>query len=222
MVDAVEQRHNMVESQIRPSDITDRRIIRAMQSVAREKFVPESVRSLAYQDGALALPTKHGGAKRAEHAPRVLAKLIQEANIKEHDVILDIGAATGYSSALLAQIGETVLALEEDELLAERATATLSDLSIDNVAVVTGPLIAGYPKAGPYDAIILEGAITAAPDHLFPQLKDAGRLVAVVQSNGSGQAMCWQRSGDTIFKRVCFDATATVLPGFEPVAEFSL
>lgn len=222
MVDAEQQRHNMVESQVRPSDISDRRIIRAMQSVAREKFLPEALRSLAYLDGALALPGRAGSPLRSEHAPRVMAKLIQAADINATDVILDVGSATGWSSALLATLGETVVALECDELLAEQATQALSDLSIDNVAVVTGPLAAGYAKAGPYDVIMLQGAIASPPQTLFEQLKDGGRLVAILQNGSIGQACCWQRRGTTLSSRVCFDASASFLPGFDPVVEFSL
>ncbi len=221
MVDASEQRHNMVESQIRPSDISDRRIPRAMQSIEREKFLPEALQSLAYLDGSLTLPGRVGSAQRSEHAPRVLAKLMQAANINATDVILDVGAATGWSSALLATIGETVVALESDSELADRAIETQTRLSIDNVAVVTGPLTEGYPKAGPYDVIVLEGAIANPPDTLFEQLKDGGRLVAIVRGRGTGQACCWQRHGATLAKRICFDATAALLPGFEPVEEFS-
>lgn len=221
MADADVQRHNMVESQIRPSDISDRRIIRAMQAVKREKFLPKELRSLAYLDGALPLPGRAGSQPRSEHAPRVLAKLIQAAEINETDVILDVGAATGWSSALLAMIGETVVALECDSDLADGATKALSKRSIDNVAVVTGPLPDGYAKAGPYDVIVLEGAVTAPPEALFEQLKDGGRLVAVMQSGGSGQGCCWRRHGTTIAKRICFDASAAILPGFEAVEEFS-
>jgi len=222
MVDAEQQRHNMVESQVRPSDISDRRIIRAMQSIAREKFLPEALQSLAYLDGALTLPSRAGSGARSEHAPRVMAKLIQAADINATDVILDVGSATGWSSALLATLGETVVALDCDEVLAEQATKALSDLSIDNVAVVTGPLADGYTKAGPYDVIMLGGAIAAPSQALFEQLKDGGRLVAVMQNGGMGQACCWLRRGTTLSKRICFDAVAPFLPGFDPVVEFSL
>ena len=218
MVDAAEQRHNMVESQIRPSDITDRRVVRAMQSIAREEFLPEALRSLAYFDGELALP---GNGKRTELAPRVWAKLMQAAKLSENDVILDVGAATGYSAALLATIGETVVALEEDQELAKTATETLARLSVDNVAVIKGPLNIGYEKAGPYDVIMIEGAVSAPPETLLSQLKDGGRLVAILQTGGTGQACCWQRVGDAFSKRHCFDASAPFLPGFAPVEAFS-
>lgn len=222
MVDAREQRHNMVESQIRPSDISDRRIPHAMRKIEREKFLPEELQSLAYLDGPLALTGRIGSKARVEHAPRVLAKLMQAANISPTDVILDVGAATGWSAALLAQLGETVVALECDSELADKAGVALSQQAIDNVAVVSGPLKQGYAKAGPYDVIVLEGAISDQPDVLLAQLKDGGRLVAVVDAKGMGQACCWQRQGETLAKRICFDATATLLPGFEPVEAFSL
>jgi len=221
MVDAGVQRRNMVESQVRPSEISDRRIPRAMESIEREKFLPEALQSLAYLDRSLTLPGRAGSIARSEHAPRILAKLMQAANIQATDVILDVGSASGWSSALLAQIGETVVALECDRDLADRASAMLSQQAIDNVAVVVGPLAEGYPKAGPYDVIVLQGATADAPQTLFEQLKDGGRLVAVVRGSGLGQACCWQRHGTTLAKRICFDANADFLPGFEPVEAFT-
>lgn len=222
MVDRDLQRRNMVESQVRPSEITDRRIMRAMQSVERDKFLPETLQDLAYFDGPLALPSRPGAPTRSELAPRVLAKMIQAAEIAETDVILDVGAGTGWSSALLGQMGETVVALEVDDGLAKRATQTLSELSIDNVAVVEGPLEAGYAQAGPYDVIVIEGGLAEDPQALFNQLKSGGRLVAILHDKGIGKVCCWKRSGDVVSKRVCFDAAAPTLPGFEAVPAFSL
>lgn len=221
MVQPAEQRHNMVESQIRPSEITDRRIIRAMQLVPRELFLPEPLRPVAYLDRALDLPVGAGEPPRSELAPRVLAKLLQAANINVGDVVLDVGAATAYSSALIAHLCETVLALEENSSLSKRAGDTVAKLAIDNVAIVKGPLAAGYQKAGPYDVIIVEGAVADLPGELAAQLKEKGRLVAIVQTGSAGQVCCWSRIGDTISKQIIFDATARYLPGFEPKPVFS-
>lgn len=220
MADPAEQRRNMVESQIRPSDITDRRIIRAMQKIEREKFLPEALVPLAYGDGALRLPAAPGQPERSELAPRVFAKLIQMASINEKDVVLDVGAATGYSSAVLASLAETVLALEEEPFLADRATQTIADLGLDNIVVIPGPLRQGYPSSGPYDVIVVEGAITREPEALLSQLKNGGRMVAILGSGTVGQAVCWSRHGETVSKHVGFDASGDVLPGFAAESVF--
>lgn len=223
MVDATEQRQNMVASQVRPSEISDRRIIRAMEEIPREAFLPQSLSALAYADAGVPLRTKAGEAPRFELAPRVLAKLVQAADIDETDVVLAVAAGSGYGAAVIAQLCETVIALEEQANLAQTASDTMSDLGIDTVAVVTGPLEAGYEKSGLYDVIVVQGGVGAAPETLLSQLQDGGRLVAILQDgSGVGQACCWRSSGATYSKRVCFDASAHVLPAFARVPQFSL
>lgn len=222
MVDAAEQRHNMVESQIRPSEISDRRIIRAMQEIAREPFLPDDLQPFAYADRALQLPVDIGTPPRFELAPRVMAKLIQAADIAETDVVLLVGAASGYAAGLLSRLCDTVIALEEQTNYAKRASDALATLAIDTVAVVTVPLHAGYAQSGPYDVIVVPGAVSHVPAALLSQLKDGGRLVAVLQQKTVGQVCCWRRVDDTYSKHVCFDATVAMLPGFESAPEFSL
>lgn len=216
MVDVKQQRYNMVESQVRPNDVTDRRIIRAMQDVPREAFVTPELRSTAYKDTQLVLTQGGPGQPpRALLDARTFSKLVQLADLGSNDVILDIGCASGYSSAVLAQIAETVVALESDASLAERATKALSAQSADNVAVVSGPLPDGYPSEGPYDAIIVEGAVARIADGLLDQLKDGGRLVAVLKNDAMGHATVWQRLGASFDRRRHFEAEANILPGFE-------
>jgi protein-L-isoaspartate(D-aspartate) O-methyltransferase len=222
MVDSAQQRLNMVESQVRPSDVTDRRIIRAMLNVAREEFVPDTFASLAYSDVALTLQAEPGTPPRKMLSPRVLAKLLQAADLKAHDVVLDVGCATGYTPALLSGIVETVVALDEENKFVAAATETLAARSADNVAVVQGPLINGYPDAGPFDVIIVEGAVADQPTHLIKQLKDGGRLVAILRTGPGGKVCRWQAAGDHIAETVLFDATADLLPGFETQPVFTL
>lgn len=217
MADAALQRKNMVESQVRPSDVTDRRIIRAMSDVPRHLFVPEAARSLAYMDEPVRL-----SAGRFLMAPRTFAKLVQLAEIDATGVVLDIGAATGYSSAVLGRIASAVVALEEDAELAAEATRAIESQGIENVALVKGPLAAGYAAEGPYDAIILEGAIEVVPPALLDQLKDGGRLVAVMAEHAVPKAFVWRRSGKAVDAAAVFDADAPVLPGFARAKEFSL
>ena len=151
-------------------------------------------------------------ASRCLLKPMVLAKLLNAADIKPTDRVLDVGCATGYAAALLARIAGQVVALEQDAGLAKTAQAALS--SLPNVSVVSGPLVDGWPQAAPYDVILLEGATEVEPQAFCRQLKDGGRLVCVLGSRPGATAMLYRRSGDEIGGRPIFDAAAAVLPGF--------
>jgi protein-L-isoaspartate(D-aspartate) O-methyltransferase len=221
MVDASTQRTNMVESQVLPSDVTDHRIIRAMRDLPRERFVPASLAGLAYMDEALPL-TPAGGGRRWLLAPRVEAKLLQLADIGEEDHVLDVGAATGYSSAVIARMARSVVALESDAGLAASARANLTALGIANATLVSGRLAGGWPNKAPYDAIIIEGSIEFTPEDLLDQLKDGGRLVAIVNDQGIGKATVWKRFGLSMDARVAFDAAAPELPEFSNAPAFVL
>jgi protein-L-isoaspartate(D-aspartate) O-methyltransferase len=224
MIDAQQQRLNMVESQVRPSDVTDRRIIRAMLEVPREAFVPQALAALAYMDEAVpVVPRVDGRAVRALLAPRTFAKLVQAAEIGPEAVVLDVGCATGYSTAVLAKLARAVVALEVDAALAAGAAETLRRLGVSNAMVLRGPLEAGAPSHAPFDAIVLNGAVEQVPQDLLEQLRDGGRLVAVVAAGGSlGRAQLWQRRAKTFDARPAFDAGAEPLPGFARKAEFML
>ena len=219
MIDHATQRLNMVESQVRPSDVTDRRITRAMREIPREIFVPGPLKSIAYVDEHLKV-SDTGGKQRFILAPRLLAKLVQLLDIEADGLVLDVGPATGYSTALLARLGQAVVALEEDVRLAERAQETLATLGADNAVVITGPMRDGAADEGPYDAILLNGAVGDVPPALLDQLKDGGRCAAVSIENGVGRATLWRRHGMNFDRRPAFDANASYLPGFEPVAGF--
>ncbi|MDX2259710.1 MAG: protein-L-isoaspartate O-methyltransferase [Hyphomicrobiaceae bacterium] len=215
IVDVALQRKNMVESQVRPSDVTDRRIPRAMGDIAREAFVPTHLRAIAYMDEDLTLVrAAPGRPARGLMSPRAFARLVQLAAIEPTDVVLDVGCATGYSSAVIARLAETVVALESDPELAEIATRTLRDAGADNVVVVAGDLALGYAAEGPYDAIVVEGAIEDVGESLLDQLKDAGRLVAIKSAGPVSRATLWRRLGATFDEREVFEASAPVLPGF--------
>ena len=223
MVDVAEQRANMVENQVRPSDVADRRILSAMQDTPREHFVPPELVSLAYMDEDVPLNTPaQGDESRWLMAPRVLAKLLQLADIGEDDRVLDVGIGTGYSAALLGKMASSVIALESDAGLANEASRTLKGLAIDNVEVVTGDLAAGCPDHAPFDVVILGGAIDVPPEALLDQLKDGGRLVAIVHQDGLGKAVIWRRLGRSLDRWIVFDAAAKPLPGFQPAPEFVL
>lgn len=210
----------MVESQVRPSDVTDRRIMRAMLEVPREEFVPTALKPMAYMDDTIMLTKAAPGAPgRGMMAPRAFAKLLQLAEVGEGSIVLDVGCATGYSTAVIARIAQTVVALEADAGLAEQASKTLEALGCDNTAVVTGPLENGYAAEGPYDAIVITGAVESMPPALLDQLKDGGRLVAVM-AGLPPRATLWRRIGRAFDRREVFEAAAPAVPGFEVEREF--
>lgn len=221
MTDSTAQRLNMVESQVRPSDVTDRRIIRAMLSVPREEFVPAALASTAYMDVDVPVEAAQApGVGRCLLAPRVLAKLIQAAGIEANMKVLDVGCATGYSTAIIAALAKDVVGLECSAGLVATAKKALGQLGLGNVQVVQGPLEAGLASEGPFDAIVVNGAIAITPAALLEQLKDGGRLVGIAAEGYFGQACVWRRSGKQMDRQVVFDAGAHPLPGFAAKAEF--
>lgn len=215
-------RKNMVESQVMTSGVTDDRILAAMSRVPRERFVPEEKRSIAYLDDDLCVKeASDGQPDRFLMAPRALAKLMELASLASSDLVLDIGPATGYSTALLAALTDTVVALECDSELAEKASATLLDLGVDNAAVIEGPLADGNAKQGPFDVIFLNGSVPFVPTGLLDQLKEGGRLVGVVAEGYVGKARVYVKSGAHTTYRNGFEAGIHPLPGFEVAETFT-
>jgi len=222
MDDFSQARMTMVESQVRPNDVTDHRLLYAMSEVPREKFVPAGKRPLAYIDEDILISgDASSGQGRYLMEAMYLAKLLQLAGVGKDDLALDIGSGTGYSSAVLAQLADSVVAVECDEALVEEANTALSDLEIGNVAVVHGPLAQGCKQEGPYDVIMINGAVDAVPEALFAQLKDGGRLVAVVGRGPTGVAWVYLKTGETVAGRPAFDASVKALPGFEAEEVFT-
>jgi protein-L-isoaspartate(D-aspartate) O-methyltransferase len=217
MTDFAAARRNMVDGQVRTADVTDLRVIAAMLQVPREAFVSPAKAAIAYLD--LDVPVGEGAGARRLLKPMVLAKLLQAADLSGTDRVLDVGCATGYAAALLARIAGQVVALEQDPALAQAAGAALG--ALPNVGVQSGPLTEGWPQGGPYDAILLEGATEFAPEGLFRQLKDGGRLVCVLGSSPGAKATVYRRSGDDTGGRSVFDAAAPLLPGFVKPPEFA-
>lgn len=212
-------RQKMVDGQVRPSDVTDNRIIDAMLAVPREAFVPESKRALAYLD--LDLDVSEGGqSKRFLIKPAVLAKMLQAAEIKSTDRVLVVGCATGYAAAVIAQFAGQVTATEGDSALAAKATTILAQNGCGNVAVRTAAASDGDPERASYDVIVLNGATEIVPERLFGQLQDGGRLAGVFAMSHPQRATLVTRSHGDFGYRALFDAAVPVLPGMERVPAF--
>ncbi len=214
MLDFAAARRNMVEHQLRTNEVTDDALLAAMAEIPRERFVPDRLRDVAYIDEDL--PLKKG---RFLMEPRVLARLLQLAEVKAADMVLDIGCGTGYSTAVLAKLANTVVALESDPELAARASSTLAELGIDNAIVVTAPLADGYAKQGPYDVIVFGGSLPRVPASIARQLAEGGRLVAVI-GEGMGRGTLMTRARGIVSSRPAFDAATPILPDFAPVQGF--
>ena len=220
MMDFAAARRMMVDGQVRTSDVTDARLVAAMLAIPRERFLPAEQAGFAYLD--LDIPASAGGSGKPVRRllkPMVLAKLIQAAEIEDGNRVLDVGCATGYSTAVVARLASTVVALEEDPGLAEVASANLRALGARQAQVVTGALAEGWPPQAPYDVIMVNGAFEIVPRTLLRQLKEGGRLVGVLGRGPAGKAMLYRSIGVEFSGRPIFDAAAPLLPGFaEPPA----
>jgi protein-L-isoaspartate(D-aspartate) O-methyltransferase len=220
-VDFAQLRTKMVDSQVRTTDVTDLRIISAMLEVPREAFVGAARRELAYIDEDIPVAAADGGpVARYLMEPSPFAKLVQFAEVKPDDVVLDIGCATGYSAAVLSKLAASVIALEADAALAGTAGNVLATLGYHNVAVVEGPLERGYAAEAPYDVIFIGGSTEQVPEPLFAQLKEKGRLVAVVGHGNAGVAYLYVKTNDVIGRVRGFNAAVKPLPGFRREATF--
>ena len=207
----------MIDSQVRPNDVTDRRLIAAMASVPREAFLPASRVSLAYADVA-----PETGPGRHMMAARDFAKLANAAAIKETDRVLDIAPGAGYSSAVLAALAASVVALEQDEAAAKTVREGLSKVGVSTVEVAAGPLKAGLQAKAPFDVIFVNGAVEVVPKAWLDQLAEEGRLVVVVSEGLVRRARLYTRSGGKTAWRTPFESAAPSLPGFERAEEFRL
>lgn len=207
----------MVDTQVRPSDVTKFPIIDAMLSVPRETFVPDARREAAYVGENL--PLAPG---RVVLEPRTLAKLLDALDIQPTELVLNIGCGLGYSAAVMARLAETVVAVEEDDALAADAQRILSEEGVDNAVVVTGKLAEGSAKCAPYDVITVEGGVEMVPEAVLAQLKDGGRIGAVFMEGAVGTVRVGYKAAGKITWRPVFNATAPVLPGFQKPRGFIL
>ena len=217
MSDFAHRRTTMVDTQVRPSDVTKFPIIEAMLTVPREDFVPRARREAAYVGENI--PLAPG---RVVLEPRTIAKMLDAVDIGPGDLVLVIGAGLGYSAAVTARLGEAVIALEEDEDMARDAEAALAEAGIDNVAVIEGRLAEGATRHGPYDVIVVEGGVERVPETIEAQLKEGGRIAALFAGADLGTVRIGLKADGAISWRFGFNAGAPVLPGFEAERAFAL
>ncbi|MCB5199836.1 protein-L-isoaspartate O-methyltransferase [Loktanella sp. TSTF-M6] len=217
MADFQARRTMMVDTQVRPSDVTKFPIIDAMLSIPREAFVPSSLREAAYVGENLMLSPE-----RVMLEPRTLAKMLDALDVQPHEVMLDLGCGLGYSAAVAARLADFVVAVESDADLADDAQTNLSDHGIDNAAVMVNPLEDGCAKSAPYDLMMIHGAVEVVPDSLLDQLKDGGRIAAIFADGALGTVRIGIKAHGRVSWRYAFNAGAPILGGFRKPKEFAL
>lgn len=217
MTDFASLRRMMVDTQVRPSDVTKFPIIEALLSVPREAFVPDGRRETAYVGENIDL-----GAGRVVLEPRTLAKMLDALDLQSDEMVLDIGCGLGYSSAVIARMVEAVVAVEQDAQMATDAQAALTGFGADNAAVIEAPLAEGAAKHGPYDVIILQGSVEHLPDAIVSQLKEGGRIAALFSEGSLGVCRIGYKIDGEVNWRFAFNAGAPVLPGYERHSAFAL
>lgn len=217
MTDFALRRRMMVDTQVRPSDVTKFPIIDAMLRVEREAFLPDSLQEAAYAGENINLD---GGRVLLE--PRTLAKMLDALNISGDELVLDVGCAHGYSSAVVACMAEAVVAVEEDSAMAAEAQSAFVASGTDNVIVHEGPLADGAAEHGPYDVILVQGGVARLPGAIADQLKDGGRIACLFMEDALGVVRIGYKTGGALSWRFGFNASAPILPGFEKEAVFAL
>ena len=217
MTDYAARRTMMVDTQVRPSDVTKFPIIDAMLAVPREAFVPRTLREAAYMGENVDM-----GGGRVMLEPRTLAKMLDALEIEGDDLVLDIGPGLGYSSAIMARMAEAVVAVEDDADMVQEAQRVLADNGADNVIMHEGALAQGAPDHGPYDVITIQGAVEHLPEALTDQLKEGGRIACLFMEGALGVVRIGYKIDGKINWRFAFNAAAPVMPGFERHAAFTL
>lgn len=217
MTNFADRRRMMVDNQVRPSDVTKYPIIEALLSVEREKFVPQALREAAYLGENLMVSKD-----RVLLEPRTLAKMLDALDISSDELVLDLGAGMGYSTAVIAQMAQAVIAVEENEALAADAEALLAEIGLVNAVVEQGPIAAGAPQHGPYDVITLQGAVEVVPQAITDQLKEGGRMAAIFADGNLGTVRIGLKVNGQMNWQFAFNAGAPVMKGFEQEEAFSL
>lgn len=210
-------RQTMVDCQIRPTKVTDPRVLEVFGTIPREAFVGKHQRAIAYVDEDLPLP---GG--RCMMEPMVLARLIQALDVRDTHNTLVIAGATGYGTAVLSRLAASVISVETRSQMVDKAQETLVSIGVDNAVMIKSRLTDGYANDGPYDRILVEGAVETMPDRVLNQLSSDGVLAAIWRPQGSavGVASLWSHAGGGFNRKSLFDAQVPLLDEFRSKREF--
>lgn len=205
--DLTRMRHAMVASQLRPTAVSDNRVVAAMAQVARERFLPDAVAGMAYRDTLIPL-----GSARFQNIPMATGRLLTEAALIREDRVLLIGAAGGYTAAVLAAMGMQVVAVEEHPALLAVARNALAD--VVGVSLVEAPLAAGAPDRAPFDVLVIDRAVEEVPFALAEQVRPEGRIVTGLLDRGVTRLAAGRRTAAGAGVAAFADAECAVLPGF--------
>lgn len=222
--DYAELRLTMVDRQIRTFGVTEHALIARFLEVPREKFVPASAKSLAYSDLPLRIDTGESEPRRLL-TPMVLARLLQDAEVRPQDKVLDVACGTGYSTAIIAGLAKQVIALESAAQLQAAIKSNLASIGLDGLQVFAGPLADGVPAHAPFDLILVNGAVEARLERLFEQLREGGRLVTLRRAprdpdRNACHAILFEKIAGQVSSRMLFDATAPILGAFRAEPQF--
>ncbi|CUH14170.1 Protein-L-isoaspartate O-methyltransferase [Jannaschia seosinensis] len=207
----------MVDTQIRPSDVTKFPIIAAMLDIPRENFVPSAQAQVAYMDAPISL-----GEGRELLEARTFAKMLDALDIRVDDEVLILGGNLGYSAAILARMAASVVMVEEDADMARDAEQALAAIEADNAVVLNQPISKGAPKAAPFDVIVIDGAVEHLPEGLVEQLREGGRIAAIFMERSLGAVRVGQIIDGHLAWRFAFNASAPIVPGFTAPTKFQL
>ena len=215
-----DRRRFMVESQLRTNKVTSDKLIIAFEQTSKEEFIDDDLSELAYIDEDLMLPSG-----RFILEPMVFARMVQALELKPSDAVLDIGAVTGYSTTILSKLAQSVVGIESNADLAEKAQVNLTSSDVDNAVVINASHIDGLAKEAPYNAILINGAVQSVPEGLLSQLAEDGRLITVIRDDRSspGRVVKYARAGkgSGFAKTTLFDAQTPILDEFSKEKAFS-
>ncbi|MGY9051906.1 MAG: protein-L-isoaspartate O-methyltransferase family protein [Alphaproteobacteria bacterium] len=214
-------RINMVENQIKPYGIKNLELLRALESIPRELFFENSDVDRSYSDQHIILKSLDEGSEdRFVISPVIFSKMIEIVDIQKNEVVLDIGCANGYSSAIISHLADTVVAIDQGENLTNLAEENLYKAGINNVVVVNTDIKTGYAKEAPYDVIVIEGSVDSIPNDIYLQLNTNGRIIAINADDTIGKVTLYIKDNEIFSSKFFLEATVPYLTAFKKENEF--
>ena len=207
---------NMIEGQIKPIGGMKKNILEAFSSINRDDFVPPNLKENSFSEKNLFLKRNRFVLKA-----NLIAKIISALNISNEENVLVIGSSTGYSSAIISRLAETVISIDEDKELLDFSEDAVKNNGIDNIVFINNKMIEGCSDQGPFNAIIIEGAIDEVPPKILNQLEHNGRLIAMINDNGISNVIEYQKKNNTFTERFLFSCSAPKLKSFDKRKSFS-